>query len=433
MVSEKFPYLKNEPAGLFKKWCLHEKAEGCEMVLEPAMCLRMDKRPPLPAGTVAPAAVAVATPAKTAPPPPAAPEPYKAPAFVYRLLGVHDAPVKEKPTTAPQKTAKRPPPFELADLPKAMEAEGFTVAARFAKRWLEGAAYKAKQVEPAIGKPVVWAYDAEHIDTKSIKLNELLTYPRIAQRYQGLLDSLRSSNAAEVIRRIVKNNYATHSTQWSGWFDTASMLSADPQAFHQRFQFQFAAVSMADTLLPLEAKYARRYGNNLGMSDVSAALGNFVLYAAIAKGQVQHDELRGLACFPLKRPRVVIQDIYVYARDTYSFEDAGASSQYLGHWNKTGLVIMPQSALGSWLTKLLDDVRDEDRTLPDVRFEPGQHPVPHLPIDIGGQFAERHVYYPLRNRDFTTWREKTQLGADFVIFSNFKRIQLQTPIMVDLA
>lgn len=450
MGSEKLAYLKHEAgSGLFRKWRLYEEAKGCHAIALPELCLSMDKRPP---ARVVPEQTALRLPSTAAKPAPAAPapapapavaaaaaappQPYKAPDFVYRLLGVHDDQLKTE-VSAGQKRDKPqerplPPPFELLDMPNAMEAEGFKIAARFAKRWLEGKAYRPEIVlEEATGKEIP-QFDKEHIDSQSIQLRQLLSFPAIAARHQELLKSLRTPKALERIKNIIKLNHLPPLRHWSGHFDTLETLGKDPQDLHQRFQFQFAPVGMVDTLLPLESKAWFRYAHNLGMSDVSAALGNFGLYAAIGKGQVEQYESRGTVCIPLKTPRVVIHDILVYARDTYSFDDAGASSQYLGHWNKTGLVVLPEAALGSWIMKKWDDARGTSTLLPNVQIEPGQNTVPPWPIDIGGRLAERQVFHPIRNRDFEVWRQKTGLGADFLIFSDMQRVTLPSPIVLSL-
>ena len=37
----------------------------------------------------------------------------------------------------------------------------------------------------------------------------------------------------------------------------------------------------------------------------------------------------------------------------------------------------------------------------------------------------------MRNRDFRRWRELKGRGGDFIIFSNFERIKLPQPIVLD--
>jgi len=54
------------------------------------------------------------------------------------------------------------------------------------------------------------------------------------------------------------------------------------------------------------------------------------------------------------------------------------------------------------------------------------------PVDIKSKLRKSEVYYPVRNRDFRQWRELKNRGGDFVIYSDFKRIKLAKPIVVDL-
>lgn len=439
MGSPKLAYLKYEAGNnLSQKWRLFEETQGCQTIALPELCLSMDKRPPEPVAhdqSATHAPTAAAKPAPVAPPSEA--KPYKAPDVIYRLLGVHDDQLRATDQTRHKqdKAQKRPrpPPFELLDMPIAMEAEGFKIAARFAKRWLEQKAYRPERVINEIDETKALYFDKEHIDTQSIQLQQLLRFPAIAARHQELLKSLQTPKALERIRKIIKLNHLTPNPHWTGHFDTLESLGKDPQTLHRNFQFQFAPVGISDTLLPLESKAWFRYANNLGMSDVSAALGNFGLYAAIGKGQIEQYETRGTICVPLKTPRVVIHDILVYARDTYSFDDPGASSQYLGHWNKTGLVVLPEAALGSWTMKKWDDVRQEKTNLSNFQLEPGQQTLPPWPIDIGGSLTEQQVFHPIRNRDFEAWRQKTGLGADFLIFSDIQRVTLPSPIVLSLS
>lgn len=45
-----------------------------------------------------------------------------------------------------------------------------------------------------------------------------------------------------------------------------------------------------------------------------------------------------------------------------------------------------------------------------------------------GQMRKQDVYYPVHNRDYSTWREKFNRGGDFVIFTKPIKIKLPKPI-----
>jgi hypothetical protein len=124
--------------------------------------------------------------------------------------------------------------------------------------------------------------------------------------------------------------------------------------------------------------------------------------------------------------------IYVYARDSYSFNDLENYSQYLGHWNRTGVIVAYDAGAADVLNKISNK---------KIEFEPGNEPKEFLPplpnhldkpVDIKSNFKRKEVFYPVRNRDFQRWRELKGRGGDFVIFSNLERIELAKPIMLDL-
>lgn len=75
--------------------------------------------------------------------------------------------------------------------------------------------------------------------------------------------------------------------------------------------------------------------------------------------------------------------MYIYAKDSYSFTDAGNTSQYLGHWNKTGVVIMPNAAAGSMAAKNILDASKWDL---DLEF--GNTTYPPFPVDLAGTLEE---------------------------------------------
>ncbi|WP_367116514.1 DUF6402 family protein [uncultured Pseudacidovorax sp.] len=54
------------------------------------------------------------------------------------------------------------------------------------------------------------------------------------------------------------------------------------------------------------------------------------------------------------------------------------------------------------------------------------------PLDTGSSLLAKQVYYPVRNRDFETWRHLKNRGGDFTIFSDMRKIKLVKPITIDL-
>ena len=54
------------------------------------------------------------------------------------------------------------------------------------------------------------------------------------------------------------------------------------------------------------------------------------------------------------------------------------------------------------------------------------------PVDAKSSLRAADVFFPVRNRDFQRWRKLKGRGGDFVIYSDFDRIELSKPITLDL-
>jgi hypothetical protein len=88
----------------------------------------------------------------------------------------------------------------------------------------------------------------------------------------------------------------------------------------------------------------------------------------------------------------------VYVKDNYTFTDSeGDPSQYLGHWSRDGVIVMP-----------LDAVAETSRYIPYL----------DSPVTLGNPLVKGNVYYPVYNNDFRKWELKHQRGGDFVTYSD---------------
>lgn len=426
-MSGKIPYLKHDykydhilP---FKEWKPFDNAQGCTPVDGVQLCMEKSP-PPLPGEQVK-------APLPTAPKP-SAPPPGK------KELTAPVPAMKATAEKAPKEEKKKQiKPFDLYDIPQAMRAEGFTVGAKLSQRWLDGRAYSA-YVKNAKGQDVEGRYDADMIDTDTVKLGWLRKWPDIETRYQELLQTLQTPKAIEILKKKFRNNLLHDRRMFAGQFDALAHCQNDYQAFHDQFQFQRSNVSMADTVIPFQTyEDAYRYGSNLGMSDVTASLANFAFYATVARAHVNYEQFNRhntpqgmLHCVHSK---ISVTHIYVYARDSYSFYDKGKASQYLGHWNKTGLIILPDAALASWgMKKIMDDEERKPGAFLDLPIELENRTMPPFPVDVIGKLLDKDVYYPIRNRDYREWREKKGRGGDFLIYSDLQLLRLNRPIELDM-
>ncbi len=189
-------------------------------------------------------------------------------------------------------------------------------------------------------------YAKDMVDTEIVKLDWLLKYPKVKERHDILIAQyIKSENAINLLKGLNGNNpgplkrFLQQKGNFRGYFDALEVCGHDIEELHKKFQFQRAAVSQFHVL-------------SFRNLDLLAALRNFIFCAAIGDAYViQHQ--RYSTCHALSGKRYIqyiarIDSIYVCAKDNYSFtDDTGKSSQYLGHWNKWGMILSVPSILGS--------------------------------------------------------------------------------------
>ena len=136
------------------------------------------------------------------------------------------------------------------------------------------------------------------------------------------------------------------------------------------------------------------------MNDLAASPANFNFYAAIAKARFSTTQnmYYGANPWTVRRHTVAeVTHIFLYAKDIYSFNDKTDISQYLGHWNRHGVIVAYDVYAAERLKlKAADDSRSYLPPIP-----------PHLdkPVDVGRSLKDKEVFYPVRNGDFRGWRK----------------------------
>jgi len=318
--------------------------------------------------------------------------------------------------------ARRLAPFDLYDLPEAMRAEDFPIAAKFAERWLNGRRFDAHRYDYKKRKMVEGRYDADMIDTGTVKLRWLFRFGSVESKFNRLLTKLHNTDAVSALRRKLRQHVEAHST-FFGWIDTIGHCRGDLQQLHDEFQFQYVGVNMYEAMLA--APTTREKWMSIGMTDVSAALGNFAFYATVARAHIERGPNGHARGAEWTRRIATVTHIHAYMRDSYSFQDRGSASQYLGHWNKRGMILLPGAAIAHFMAERFSDY------LPD-KFRLEADEMALLPVTIKDRLAPEYVYYPVRNRDFQAWRAKHRRGGDFLIYSDIRTIKLRQPIHVDL-
>ncbi|WP_206996358.1 DUF6402 family protein [Trinickia mobilis] len=183
------PYYKLD--GLFRpRWQLHEGEQGCTPVRIEDVCLRLERPPPkLIHASPPPPAPPVKTPPRVetdgvvkmvtdildfidwvrTPPPPPMPKVKAAP----------------KPPAPPAPTV---PPFDIQDIPRAMDALGLKVSAKLMRRWFAGQLnYSRTKHDETYGiNQFGQPYPKSMVDTESVKLEWLLRHDLIQSQYDDL-------------------------------------------------------------------------------------------------------------------------------------------------------------------------------------------------------------------------------------------------------
>ncbi|MDH6166537.1 hypothetical protein M2282_001684 [Variovorax boronicumulans] len=134
--------------------------------------------------------------------------------------------------------------------------------------------------------------------------------------------------------------------------------------------------------------------------DLTCALGSFNLYAAVSHAWFDH-----------KNKAAVVTHVSVYVKDNFTFTDvAGDASQYLGHWSRSHVAIVPAHQVAA---------------LSNVGWL--EYAVVH-----GNVHAKDAVLYPVKNAEFRAWQRKHNQGGDFIIYTDKIVMKLDTPISVAL-
>ncbi len=330
-----------------------------------------------------------------------------------------------KPKVVEAEDREKIPEFDLQDIPTAMDKTGWPISAKIARRWFAGPSHVYND-EPNSVQP---------IDSTTVTLNWALKYGNTKKRLDELLgEKIYSANALKgikqkVLQRLNAVFQASTSTSPPLSFDTTQYLG-DLRQFHIDWQFQFNEVSTFDTL------------DGLLMTDLTGTLGNFNLYAAIGIVQVsgekyfKYDKKPNEFCYD---PVVEITHVYVYLKDNYSFNDKkGASkSQYLGHWNKTGMILSYTAAASdlvkSDMVKMGQDKIVQEKFNWDYMIKNKEV---DKPVDtrtgIFRKLVSKEVYFPVYNSSYNEWREKHKKGEDFMIYSKPQLYKLKKTISFKL-
>jgi len=308
----------------------------------------------------------------------------------------------------PETIRPRVKPFDLQDIPGAMERIGWPMSAKVMRKWFAGELNYANTDDGAKfginqdGMP----FPPSMIDTTTFKLEWILGFPRAKEKYLQLISKMIFEPGAtrvlkSICSRLEPSPYYT---------DTWKACNEDINRYHKEFQFQFNRVDSenADKFRMFLKGVAAP--NGLFMDDLYGSLGAFSFNVALDGFFYQR--------VGPTRTRLAIEKISVYMRDVFTFHDrAGkalgvlpSGTQYLGHWNKTGFILIPGAIAAG-------EISTADWLM--------------YPVARGGVISDSTVYYPVRNKDYREWQLKHKQGGDLVLYSDRKIIRFPAPYVVE--
>ncbi|WP_198388685.1 DUF6402 family protein [Burkholderia ubonensis] len=390
---KKIPYYKPQKGLLGAELKEYKGSQGC-IPLDTQKSVSIDrlapgeKPPPPPPPPPKPAAKAPEAPKPT--PQPKA-EPSKA---------------KEPPEQLEAEVCENPPPFDLQDVPIAMDNLGWKVSAKLARRWFAGPEHiyndNTKSIQP--------------IDIDSVTLDWALKFGSVRRKYEKLLaeDIYRDAAIVEARTKILAKVQKMFSEDRGANLNiNTTQFLPDILHFHIDWQFQLASIGNWDTL------------ENLTPTDLTGALANFNIYAAIGNLEITGEKYyryEKTSNFYCQNAVANITHVYAYVKDNYSFN----GTQYLGHWNKRGVIIAPGPVISGAASS--SPKRDTDA---DIWVKSINKPV-DTRKSLFGKFSEPDVFYPVYNSDYNRWRAKHHRGEDFMIYSKPVYLKLKKPIEIKL-
>lgn len=428
-MNETIPFYAQ--SGPLQRWQFQQGALGCRRVHVPGACLKLDQAPPrLPGEPYMPSG-ATGKPAAIAP---QEKRPFK---LLTGLVAAHHylstpPPPKARPSaTAPPATTGsnaepasnyRVFPFDIQDIPPAMDRINWPKSAALMRQFFAGRLNysRTKDDETAGIDQRGNLYAPEFVDSKRFDWKWLLAYPVVADGLRrllqsGYIDSRQGAKSAWATmgKKVIASVHGKYPT-FIGPIDTLTECNGDVFALHRNFQFQHVPLSIF----------------SFPNSDLGGSLGNFYLYAAVAHATVERHNFAP--------DTVTVTHIYAYAKDNYSFTDTpGEASQYLGHWNKQGMIIVPSAPV-------LDVINSQtiarfgygpiELNMPVLRADPSNSwfDGADFTVQTGEHYSAENIFYPVRNRQFWDWQKQHQQGGNILSFSDLKLVRLEQALTFTL-
>ena len=268
--------------------------------------------------------------------------------------------------------------FRITDIPDVMQLKkGWPVAAQLMRRWFASPPY-TMPVEVKNNRATASTLSSSNLETRVVTMAWALRFPRVKTACHALVESWASPAGLQELRKQILRTRPTAGGDKPWRFGD---LSRSPVALDNMGQVNFREVgAMTDPL-----------------DDFYGSLGKATLKIAVT-GMVQQNN---------GRYRIEIDEVGLYLRDTYEFNDDKSSfmSQALGYWGFNGVERSPQVR---W------DIAIDEKFVNETSEE------------------TRDSMYAVQNDDFRAYRQKYKRGGDFVIYSDVHRVKLARPKILDL-
>ncbi len=292
---------------------------------------------------------------------------------------------------------KKNPDFDIAEIPEVIRKLGMPKAAGMMDKWFQGELnYSPTDKEykkdlNQYGNP----YPKSMIDTKSITMEWVLSFPRAKKEFDELKTGkiFQTLKSIEAIKKIALKFHQEY--QIKAW----EQSEKDIQRLHHEFQFQY--IKVEGSIWQKFQQYGKQLWSAGGIPDeLTLILGSFNIYAAIAYANFTNSSGKRF---------INITHVYFYVRDGFTFtDDAETASQYLGHWSKKGvaIVILKQATVTSGIEWV--DVPTLHKT------------------SLG-----LSVMYPVKNSDFRKWQLLHKQGGDYIIYTDKIIVKLDHPLSIE--
>lgn len=292
--------------------------------------------------------------------------------------------------------------FEVTEIPAAMTKMGWHTSAALLNKWFHCAPKNQamSSFEKTYGHSPDGAseYPAHRIDQSTIRLDWALSYPRAKARFDVLQSQFyltRDSARALLVKKLGK-------FKDKEYIDSLAETGGNMHDLHTKFQFQ--RVQIDTSALEKVSTFFRAMLSYGKPDDLAGALGGFGMYAAAAKIHI--------------RPPVIgtgtvgeVTHIALYIKNPYSFfdDEEESGSQYLGHWNRDGICLVPEGYVSQW-----------------ANFGSWSKYI----IQPEGPYGR--TYWPVHNSDFRRWQNTHNAGGDMLLYSDCKIVKVSPPIKVRL-